>query len=107
MQLRKVAHYNTRFIEHQKAIEFAKKKKEEIRTQINNCLELSGKYGPQEFRFLEEIAELVIRARRALTYTYAMRFFLEGRAKQMFFDFIQADLELSLERLNKRNEEDW
>ena len=56
---------------------------------------------------MDEIAELVIRARRAITYTYAMRYYLEGRAKQMFFDFIQGDLELSLERLNKKNEEDW
>jgi hypothetical protein len=30
-----------------------------------------------------------------------------GKAKQDFFDFIQGDLEASLERLNKRNEEDW
>jgi len=56
---------------------------------------------------LEEIAELVVRARRALTYTYAMRFFLDGQNKQRFFDFIQGDLESSLEKLNKRNEEDW
>lgn len=56
---------------------------------------------------MEEIAEIVIRARRALTYTYPLRFFLEGGAKQRFFDFIQGDLESSLEKLNKRNEEDW
>lgn len=36
-----------------------------------------------------------------------MRFFLEGGAKQRFFDFIQGDLESSLEKLNKRNEEEW
>ena len=36
-----------------------------------------------------------------------MRFFLEGRNKQFFFDFLQGELELSLERLNKRNEEEW
>lgn len=72
-----------------------------------NCLELTNKYGPQDFKFLEDIAELVIRARRALTYTYAMRYYLEGRNKQSFFDFIQGDLESSLEKLNKRNEEDW
>lgn len=36
-----------------------------------------------------------------------MRFYLEGRNKSQFFDFIQGDLEASLEKLNKRNEEDW
>jgi len=44
-------------------------------------LELSNKYGPQDFLFLEEIAELVIRTRRAITYTYPLRFFLEGKNK--------------------------
>lgn len=70
-------------------------------------MDLSKKYAPQDFYFLEEIAELVIRARRALTYTYALRFYLEGRNKQQLFDFYQGELESSLEKLNKRNEEDW
>ena len=61
-----------------------------------------------ELRFLENTAELVIRARRALTYTYSLRFSLEGGlTKLSFFDFMQGDLEASLEKLNKRNEEDW
>jgi hypothetical protein len=105
-QLRKIDHYKTRFLEHFKAVEFAKKKKVDIQHQIVQCMELSSQYGPNDFKFLEEIAELVIRARRALTYTYAMRYYLEGRNKQTFFDFIQKDLESSLEKLNKRNEED-
>ena len=46
MELKKLAHYQTRFVEHQKAIAFAQKKKSEITTQIKNCLELCGKYGP-------------------------------------------------------------
>lgn len=71
-------------------------------------MKITPKYTHNELRFLEEIAELVIRARRALTYTYAMRFYLDGgRNKQNFFDFMQGDLEYSLEKLNKRNEEDW
>ena len=107
MMLRKLDHYKTRFTEHFRAIEFSKKKKQEIITQIRNCIELNHKYGPNDFKFLEEIAELVVRARRALTYTYAMRFYLESKSKQVFFDFIQGDLEGSLEKLNKKNEEEW
>jgi hypothetical protein len=49
----------------------------------------------------------VIKARRALTYTYPLRFYLEGKNKQQMFDFYQGELEASLEKLNKRNEEDW
>jgi hypothetical protein len=30
-----------------------------------------------------------------------------GKAKQQFFDHLQGELEASLEKLNKRNEEDW
>ncbi len=75
--------------------------------QIKNCIDLNPKYTKKDFQFLEDIADLVVRARRALTYTYPMRFFLQGRTKQVFFDFIQAELESSLEKLNKRNEEDW
>jgi hypothetical protein len=66
-----------------------------------------GKYGTKDLEFLEETAELVIRTRRAICYTYAQRFFLEGKNKMAFFDFLQGELEMSLERLNKRNEEDW
>jgi hypothetical protein len=37
-----------------------------------------------------------------------MRFYLEGgKTKQLFFDHQQGELEASLEKLNKRNEEDW
>ena len=105
--LRKLDHYKTRFLEHSKSITFAQRKRNEIQTQIKTCVELNPKYGPQNYKFLEEIAELVIKARRALTNTYAVRYYLEGRKKQEFFDFIQGDLESSLEKLNKRNEEEW
>lgn len=64
-------------------------------------------YSPNDYQFLIEIAELVVAARRSLSYTYPIRFYLKGAAKQQFFDFIQADLEQSLEMLNKKNEEEW
>jgi len=60
LMLKKLEHYSTRYGEHYRAIGFAKKKKEEILQQIKLCLEISKKYGPQDFVFLEEIAELVI-----------------------------------------------
>lgn len=56
---------------------------------------------------MSEIAGLVVAARRSLSYTYAIRFFLKGPNKQAFFDFIQGDLERSLEILNKKMEENW
>ena len=60
-----------------------------------------------DFDFLDDIAGLVLAARRAISFTYPYRYYLVGENKQRYFDFIQADLEQSLERLNKKNEEDW
>ena len=37
--------------------------------------------------FMKDVAKLVMIARRALSYTYAIRFYLEGKKKQRFFDF--------------------
>lgn len=69
--------------------------------------EICPQYSPNSYQFLIEIAELVVAARRSLSMTYPIRFYLKGKNKQQFFDFIQADLEKSLEMLVKKNEEDW
>ena len=61
----------------------------------------------KNFDFLIDIAGLVVAARRSLSFTYPIRFFLRGENKQAFFDFTQGDLEKSLELLNAKNEEDW
>lgn len=66
------------------------------------------KYTVKDFQFLEDISELVIRARRVLTYTYPMRYYMkENPAKKRMFDFLQGDLERSLEMLVKVHESDW
>ncbi len=89
MMSRKLGHFRTRYLEHFKSIEFAQKKKAQIVSQINEFLNLENKYTTNELKFLEEIAELVIRARRAITYTYPLRFFLTGgKIKKQYFDFI-------------------
>lgn len=49
----------------------------------------------------------MVAARRSLSFTYPIRFYLKGKNRQAFFDFIVADLERSLEMLNKKNEEEW
>jgi len=106
-ELKRLEHYSTRYIEHQKSIQSSQKHLQLTRLQVAQALDLNANYGPKDFQFLLDIAELVVAARRSLSYTYAIRFFLKGAHKQAFFDFIQGDLESSLEALNKRNEEDW
>ena len=79
-----------------------------IKKEIDEFVKFQTQYTSKDLEFLEEIAELVIRARRALTYTYPMRYYLENNpAKKAYFDFIQGDLEFSLEKLVQMYERDW
>ena len=102
-------YYSTRFTDHFKAIGYSQRQKELIKNQIDDFLQRSEfKYTLMDFRFLEEISELVVRARRALTYTYAMRFLSKKNpAKNQLFDFLQGDLEGALEKLVVIQESDW
>ena len=75
---------------------------------ITEFLNISKQYSYKQLTFLEEIADLVIKARRGLTYSYVLGYYLKGsKAKKDFFQHLQGELESSLEKLNKRNEEDW
>lgn len=106
-EMKKLEHFSSRYIAHQNAIKFAEKRVEKIKQEIARVHEICPMYSIRDFDFLIEIAELVVAARRSLSYTYPIRFYLKGQGKQQFFDFIQADLERSLEMLNKKNEEEW
>ena len=102
LKMRKFVHYATRYKEHLKAVDLDKKRGEQLRSQVSFIVSRSGnKYAIAEFDFLDEIIELVCKARRALANSYSMRFFLTGRRKKAFFDFIQGDLEFSLEALSR------
>lgn len=96
-----------RYVEHQKSIKHAEKAQNLIKMQIAQALETNLKHSPNDYQFLIDIAGLIIAARRSLSYTYAIRFFLTGANRQAFFDFIQGDLEKSLEALNKKMEDNW
>lgn len=75
--------YSTTFTEQFKAIGFAQMKKEQIKNQIDDFLAIHhSKYSQNDFEFLEEISELIIRARRALTYSIPLRILRkQNRAK--------------------------
>lgn len=105
--LRKLEHYSGRFNEHLRSLKFAEQRKVQVQATVKTTLEMNPAFNPIDFNFLEEVADLVIKARRCVTYTYAIRFYLKGTLRQQFFDMIQNMLEMSLEALNKRNEERW
>lgn len=95
-------HYATRYKEHLNAVDLDKKRGEQLRSQVQFIISRSGnKYTISEFEFLDEIIQLVCKARRALGNSYSMRFFMSGKRKKAFFDFIQGDLEFSLEALSR------
>lgn len=102
MRMRKFVHYATRYKEHLNSVDLDMKRGEQLKSQISFIVSRSNnKYTLSEFEFMNEIIELVCKARRALANTYSMRFFMTGKRKKAFFDFIQADLELSLEALSR------
>jgi len=99
--------YSTRYIEHQRSVRFAAQRITSVGIEIERIAGMIPNSNKKDFNFLIDIAELVLLARRAISFTYVMRFFLRGKNKQQFFDFQQKDLERSLEQLNKRNEQNW
>lgn len=102
MKMRKFVHYATRYKEHLNSVDLDRKRGTQIKSQVEFIVKKCGnKYTLEDFEFLNEIVELVCKARRALANTYAMRFFMRGRRKKIFFDFMQTDLELSLEALSR------
>ena len=106
-ELKKFEFYSNMFNNHKNSLTFAKKRINDVHAEIARASELFPTYGPNDFKFLIDVAELVYAARRAVAYTYVARFYLRGAKRQTYFDFIVKDLEKSLEWLNKRNEEDW
>jgi succinate dehydrogenase/fumarate reductase flavoprotein subunit len=81
-ELKKVEFYSLRYINHQNAIKFGEKKLEVIKTQIDVVCSSQSRYSYNDFRFLIEMANLVVAARRTISFTYAIRFYLVGRNKQ-------------------------
>lgn len=101
LRMRKFMHYATRYKEHLNSVDLDRKRGEQLYSQIDFIIAKSGnKYTLADFTFLNETIELVCKTRRVLANTYSMRFFMLGKRKKAFFDFIQADLELSLEVLS-------
>ena len=106
-ELKRLEFYSDRYNQHQGSIQFAVKQLESVKNQVDFVASANPKYSPNDFQFIIDIAGLVVAARRSLSYTYAIRYYLSGPNRQAFFDFQQGELEASLEKLNARNEENW
>ena len=56
--------------------------------EIDFVLQMNPGFKKMDFDFLLDVSNLVIAARRALSFTYPYRFYLVGENKQRYFDFI-------------------
>lgn len=57
---------------------FAHKQLANVKNQVDFVAAANPKYSPNDFKFLIDIAGLVVAARRSLSYTYALRYYLKG-----------------------------
>ena len=107
LELKLFEHYSQLYINHQNSVKFGKEKLRQIRHEIDILCSQQKLYGYSDFQFLIEMANLSVQARRTISYTYVIRYYIRGRNKQQFFDFLLQELERDLEKLTKRTEENW
>lgn len=107
-ELKKFEFYQTRYHEHQNSVKWARERITKVKEEINSVFKIVKQgVSPIDFQFLIEIAELVYIARRAISFCSVKRFTLKGKPKQEFFDFMQKDLERSLELGTDGIEKQW
>lgn len=97
-------HYSNRFLEHKMSLKFAYQKKKNLGSYVANIIEALPSFNPSQLEVFEEAADLVIEARSAVCYSYPLGFFLNSFTKIQFYEFLQGELERSLELLDKKTE---
>ncbi|CAG9321217.1 unnamed protein product [Blepharisma stoltei] len=101
--IQKFDHYFQRYAAHRNSHEFAVEKLKKIKAKISSIKEMARESG-FNFDFLVEAVELVVRSRKSLGYSYPLGYFLDSEAKLRFFEFIQAELEHSLDKLDEKTD---
>ena len=59
---------------------------------------------PEDVQFVADSCQVVVDARKVLSYAYPLRYFLNGKNKQAAFDKLLQELERSLELLTFNTE---
>jgi hypothetical protein len=89
-----------------KSRKFARDRVYQLTGEIERVSQIiCGTFFIHDFEFLIDTARLVLEVRRALSYTYALRYNLRGKERQELFDFIVKDMERALETLTRFSEE--
>lgn len=87
-------------MEHKSSIKFAKEKRARISTTVDFLKNVLAGYS-NDFDFILDICDLIITSRSNLCFSYPLGYFLTSPGKLRFFEFIQADLEHSLDKLDE------
>ena len=97
--VKRYEHYFNRYMEHKKAYRQALDKNRRIKQAIKNadCLPNLS----YDLRFLGDAVDLLVECRNVTANSYAYGYFLTSPAKLQFFEFLQGDMEWSLERLDE------
>jgi ariadne-1 len=102
--LKRYEHYSSRFIDHKKAIGFAKKKQEKLKASVLNMVATLKTTNPAEFDTFIEASNLILEARTGLAYSYPLGYFMTSPAKLSFYEFLQGELEHSLDILDQKTD---
>lgn len=102
--LKRYDHYSSRFTDHKKAIEFAKKKQIKLKISVLKMVDMLKTTNPAEFDSFLQAADLIVEARTGLAYSYPLGYFMTSPAKQSFYEFLQGELEHSLDILDQKTD---
>lgn len=101
--VKRYEHYFNRYMEHKKAYRQAIDKNRRIKQELKNADYLPNKY---ELQFVEIAVDLLVECRNVIANSYAYGYFMTSPAKLQFFEFLQGDMERSLERLDEVTDRD-
>jgi len=96
--VKRYEHYFNRYMEHKRAYRQAIDKNRKVKMEIINSDYLPNKF---ELQFVEVAVDLLVECRNVIANSYAYGYFLTSPAKLQFFEFLQGDMERSLERLDE------
>jgi len=101
---RRYEHYFDRYVDHNRSLKLAKDKRTKMNQQIVELEQMIQRSG--ELSFLTESLDLLVESRRSLTYSYPLGFYIDKVSKLRFFEFVQGDMEKTVDLLDEKTDKD-
>lgn len=97
-------HYTNRFNDHKRSIKFAQEKLIRVKNDIGYVQGEILNLNPRDLDFIVDAVRLVIEARSVVAYSYPLGYFMTDPNKIQYYEFIQGELEHSLDALDEKTE---